>query len=70
MESAKGTAGSGEPKSRRERIHTPAPFQDLLRCAWDALPLAGALMEGGLPCAEVTFRTPAAVEALGEEALL
>lgn len=30
----------------------------------DALPLADALMEGGLPCAEVTFRTPAALEAL------
>jgi 2-dehydro-3-deoxyphosphogluconate aldolase / (4S)-4-hydroxy-2-oxoglutarate aldolase len=30
----------------------------------DALPLAGALMEGGLPCAEVTFRTPAAAESL------
>jgi 2-dehydro-3-deoxyphosphogluconate aldolase / (4S)-4-hydroxy-2-oxoglutarate aldolase len=28
----------------------------------NALPLADALMEGGLPCAEVTFRTPAAVE--------
>ena len=26
----------------------------------DALPLAKALMEGGLPCAEVTFRTEAA----------
>ena len=25
----------------------------------DALPLAKALMEGGLPCAEVTFRTEA-----------
>lgn len=30
----------------------------------DALPLARALMEGGLPCAEVTFRTPHAVEAI------
>ena len=26
----------------------------------DALPLAKALCEGGLPCAEVTFRTDAA----------
>ena len=26
----------------------------------DALPLAKALVEGGLPCAEVTFRTEAA----------
>ncbi len=30
----------------------------------DALPLARALFEGGLPCAEVTLRTPRAVEAL------
>ena len=28
----------------------------------DALPLAKALVEGGLPCAEVTFRTEAAEE--------
>jgi 2-dehydro-3-deoxyphosphogluconate aldolase/(4S)-4-hydroxy-2-oxoglutarate aldolase len=30
----------------------------------DAVPLAGALAEGGLPCAEITFRTSAAGEAL------
>ncbi|MBO6159000.1 MAG: bifunctional 4-hydroxy-2-oxoglutarate aldolase/2-dehydro-3-deoxy-phosphogluconate aldolase [Firmicutes bacterium] len=30
----------------------------------DALPLAKALMDGGLPCAEVTFRTAAAEEAI------
>jgi 2-dehydro-3-deoxyphosphogluconate aldolase/(4S)-4-hydroxy-2-oxoglutarate aldolase len=30
----------------------------------DAVPLAAALADGGLPCAEITFRTPAAVEAL------
>lgn len=30
----------------------------------DALPLAKALMAGGLPCAEVTFRTAAAEEAI------
>ncbi|MBR3756514.1 MAG: keto-hydroxyglutarate-aldolase/keto-deoxy-phosphogluconate aldolase, partial [Firmicutes bacterium] len=29
----------------------------VLEDAKDALPLAEALMEGGLPCAEVTFRT-------------
>lgn len=29
-----------------------------------ARPLAGALAEGGLPCAEVTFRTPRAAETL------
>ncbi len=32
--------------------------------AADALPLADALMEGGLPCAEITFRTDAAAEAI------
>lgn len=32
--------------------------------AGDAVPLARALVEGGLPCAEVTFRTAAAAEAL------
>ena len=31
--------------------------------AKDAVPLAKALCEGGLPCAEVTFRTDAAEEA-------
>lgn len=30
----------------------------------DAIPLAKALIEGGLPCAEVTFRTDAAEEAI------
>lgn len=30
----------------------------------DAAPLAHALLEGGLPCAEVTFRTPKAADAL------
>jgi 2-dehydro-3-deoxyphosphogluconate aldolase/(4S)-4-hydroxy-2-oxoglutarate aldolase len=32
--------------------------------AKDALPLAKALVEGGLPCAEVTFRTSAAEESI------
>ena len=32
--------------------------------AADAVPLAQALMEGGLPCAEVTFRTAAAADAM------
>ena len=32
--------------------------------AAQALPLAEALAEGGLSCAEITFRTPAAMEAL------
>ena len=30
----------------------------------DAVPLAKVLVENGLPCAEVTFRTPAAAEAI------
>jgi 2-dehydro-3-deoxyphosphogluconate aldolase/(4S)-4-hydroxy-2-oxoglutarate aldolase len=29
-----------------------------------AIPLAEALAEGGLPCAEITFRTPGAIDAL------
>lgn len=32
----------------------------------DALPLAEALLEGGLPCAEITFRTVAAAEAIAQ----
>ncbi len=32
--------------------------------AEDAIPLAAALSEGGLPCAEITFRTAAGVESL------
>src|SRR6267154_1035058 len=32
--------------------------------AKQAVPLARALEEGGLPCAEITFRTPRALEAL------
>jgi len=36
----------------------------VIRDAADAGPLADALLEGGLPCAEVTFRTAAAPEAI------
>ena len=36
----------------------------VLNDAKDALPLAKALCEGGLPCAEVTFRTDAAEESI------
>ncbi len=36
----------------------------VLNDAKDALPLARCLMEGGLPCAEVTFRTAAAEESI------
>jgi 2-dehydro-3-deoxyphosphogluconate aldolase/(4S)-4-hydroxy-2-oxoglutarate aldolase len=32
--------------------------------AQDAMPLAEALIKGGLPCAEITFRTAAAVDAM------
>lgn len=36
----------------------------VLKNAEDAIPLADALCEGGLPCAEVTFRTDAAEESI------
>jgi len=36
----------------------------VLNSAEDALPLAEALLEGGLPCAEITFRTEAAEESI------
>lgn len=36
----------------------------VLEDAEDALPLAKALVEGGLPCAEVTFRTAAAADSI------
>ena len=36
----------------------------VLEDAKDAAPLAKALVEGGLPCAEVTFRTAAAEESI------
>ena len=36
----------------------------VIRDPKDAFPLAKALREGGLPCAEVTFRTDGAEEAL------
>ena len=37
---------------------------EVLNDVKDALPLAQALVEGGLPCAEVTFRTDAAEESI------
>lgn len=37
----------------------------VLEDAVAAAPLAQALIQGGLPCAEVTFRTPAAKDAIG-----
>ena len=36
----------------------------VLEDAKDAAPLAKALVEGGLPCAEVTFRTDTAEESI------
>ena len=36
----------------------------VLEDAKNAVPLAKALVEGGLPCAEVTFRTEAAEESI------
>ena len=36
----------------------------VLQDAKDAVPLAKALCQGGLPCAEVTFRTAAAAESI------
>ncbi len=48
-----------------------ARFKDLrvipvvtIERAEDAMPLADTLIEGGLPCAEITFRTAAAVDAM------
>lgn len=35
-----------------------------INSAHDAVPLAEALLDGGIGCAEVTFRTPAAAEAI------
>ena len=35
-----------------------------LKDADTAVPMAAALRRGGLPCAEITFRTPAAAESL------
>ncbi len=34
--------------------------------AEDALPMADAMIEGGLPCAEITFRTEAAADVIGK----
>ena len=36
----------------------------VLKNAKDAAPLAQSLLEGGLPCAEITFRTEAALESI------
>ena len=67
LQSTNNGTGKGE-----ENMSTIAErFQELavvpvvvLNDAKDALPLAEALVEGGLPCAEVTFRTEAAEESI------
>ena len=42
----------------------------VLETADDALPLAERLIKGGLPCAEVTFRTAAAEESIRHDSQL
>ena len=49
----------------KEKIHAMKIVPVVkLNNAKDAVPLAKALVEGGIPCAEVTFRTDAAVESI------
>ena len=52
-------------KDLAERFHEVGVVPVVvLEDAKDAVPLAQALVEGGLPCAEVTFRTAAAEESI------
>ena len=52
-------------KDLAERFHEVGVVPVVvLEDAKDAVPLAQALVEGGLPCAEVTFRTKAAAESI------
>jgi 2-dehydro-3-deoxyphosphogluconate aldolase/(4S)-4-hydroxy-2-oxoglutarate aldolase len=60
-----------DKKGKHKMSYIAEKFEELgvvpvvvLDDAKDALPLAKALMEGGLPCAEVTFRTQAAQESI------
>ena len=49
----------------KEKIHAMKSVPVVkLNDAKDAVPLAKALVEGGIPCAEVTFRTDAAAESI------
>ena len=49
----------------KEKIHAMKIVPVVkLNDAKDAIPLAKALVEGGIPCAEVTFRTDAAAESI------
>jgi 2-dehydro-3-deoxyphosphogluconate aldolase/(4S)-4-hydroxy-2-oxoglutarate aldolase len=59
-EQAKGREESVTAELERLRIVPVVVIHDPDR----AVPLAKALMDGGLPCAEITFRTPGAPEAL------
>lgn len=59
-ESSTNAGGTFETLSR----HGVVPVVTIDR-AERAEPLGEALMAGGLPCAEITFRTPAAADAIG-----
>lgn len=52
--------GSVVGRLRTNRLIPVITIDDVV----NALPLAQALEEGGLPCAEITFRTPRALDAL------
>ena len=57
--------GEGMMKTLEERFYDYAVVPVVvLNNADDAVPLADALIKGGLPCAEVTFRTDAAEESI------
>ena len=57
--------GESMMKTLEERFYDYAVVPVVvLNDADDALPLADALIKGGLPCAEVTFRTDAAEESI------
>ena len=55
-------AGSGDVLSRIREIRIVPVI--VIDDPVDAVPLAGALTDGGLSCAEVTFRTPKAAESI------
>ena len=57
--------GESMMKTLEERFYDYAVVPVVvLNDAVDAIPLADALIKGGLPCAEVTFRTDAAEESI------
>src|SRR3546814_11878528 len=53
---------------RSTRTDTLFPYTTLFRSVEDALPIARALVKGGLPALEVTLRTPAALDVIREMA--